>query len=141
MGAKNYDFVQLDRGSMDKVRQLISENPTAANIFMFLSKQMNVVNAVSCSQQLLQEMVNRSRVTVARAIKHLEDGDFINVLKQGNCNVYVMNPDVVWASHKYNRKYCEFNGKMLVSKKENANVFNKRSFNTLVAKADCEKSP
>lgn len=131
MGAKNYDFVQFERSGMDSVRKMIIDNPTAANIFIFLSKHMNKVNAVSCSQVLLQEIVNRSRVTVQRAIKYLEENNFVSVFKQGNTNVYTMNPSVVWASHKYNRKYCTFEGKMLVSKKENEAFF-KQNFNNLV---------
>ena len=119
---------------MDSIRNLIAENATAASIFIFLTKQMNTVNAVSCSQVLLQEIVNKSRTTVAKAIKHLEDNSYLSIFKQGNCNVYVMNPNIVWSSHKYNRKYCEFNGKMLVSAKENEAVLNKKNHNHLVNK-------
>ncbi len=115
---------------MDNIRELIEGNATAANIFIFLTKHMNKVNAISCSQKLLVEITGKSRITVQRAIKYLEEKQFINILKQGNTNIYVMNPSVVWSSTKWNRKYCSFEGKMLVSKSENEKFF-RDNFNTL----------
>lgn len=129
---KNLDFVQLDRTGINRMRDMIVNNPTAANIFMFLTQKMDRVNAISCSQKLLQEVTGKSKMTVYRAIKFLESENFVTILRQGNCIVYVMNPDIVWSSWKTDRKYCEFSGKILVSKEENEQIDKKlKSFKTL----------
>lgn len=132
VNGKNIDFIQLDRSGINRMREMIIKNPTAANIFMFLTQKMDKKNAISCSQKLLQEVTGKSKMTVHRAIKFLEAEGFVTILRQGNCYIYIMNPDIVWSSWKSNRKYCEFDGKMIVSKSENENLDKKlKSFKKL----------
>ena len=116
---KNSDFVQLRRENMGAVRELIKTSPVAADIFLFLSQYMNKKNAVVCPSKVLEEITGKSRVTISRAIGKLKNDGYINVLKAGTTNVYVLNPDVVWSAKRSGKSYCEFEGPILVSIKEN----------------------
>ena len=122
MSEKNSDFVQIQREGMPALRDLIKANAVAAEIFTFLSQHMSHNNAVVASDVLLQEVTGKTRQTVYRARKALIDRGFISVMKSGNSNIYIMNPNLVWSSWRSAKKYCEFDGKILVSKSENREI-------------------
>jgi Fe2+ or Zn2+ uptake regulation protein len=58
-------------------------------------------------------------MTIYRAIKILEENGFIDVLKMGTSNVYVVNEEIAWKSYNTNKQYSKYDGNILVSKKEN----------------------
>ena len=122
MEEKNSDFVQLYRKNMPAVRDAIREQPVAAEIFMFLSEHMNYNNAVVASDTILQEMTGKSRTTIYRAKKFLVDKGYLTIMKSGNSNVYALNPNLVWSSWRTNKKYCEFDGTILISRSENQEI-------------------
>ena len=115
---KNIDFVQHQRSGMKHYRKLIKKSPLAAQVFMFLSEYMNHENVVVCGYKVLQEYFDVSRTSIFRAIKILEDDSFIIVGKSGNTNIYTLNPEIVWCSYGKNKKYCAFEGKILMPEAE-----------------------
>ncbi|HGJ5866396.1 MAG TPA: helix-turn-helix transcriptional regulator [Arsenophonus nasoniae] len=119
---KNPPFIQLAESNIDAVRALVQSNPVAAEIFLFLSQFMNRKNAVVCSSKVLEEVTKKSRATVSRAISVLKTDGFVNVLKSGQTNVYILNPHVVWKAWRDKKAYCEFDGPILISKKENSHI-------------------
>ena len=119
---KNGKFVQYDESNISYVRDLIKKNPVAADIFMFLSQHMNRKNAVACPSKVLEEITGKGRTTVSTAIKLLKKDGYISTAKMGTTNVYVLNPTVVWKAWRTNKSYCEFEGKMLISKSENSEI-------------------
>lgn len=119
---KNAKFVQYDESNISFVRELIKKNPVAADIFMFLSQHMNRKNAVACPSKVLEEITGKGRTTVSNAIKLLKNEGYICTAKMGTTNVYVLNPTVVWKAWRTNKPYCEFEGKMFISKSENQEI-------------------
>jgi DNA-binding transcriptional ArsR family regulator len=93
-------------------------HPKARAILDFLVDQMDNYNAVMCSHQVLEELLGISKATVIRAIKILKDNKFIDVLKSGQSNVYVINDTVYWKSWGNNRKYSKFSGNIVLSLSE-----------------------
>lgn len=122
---KNIDFVQFNRKNMSAVRLLMRKDSVAAELFMFFTQWMDRGNCVSCSQKLLQEVLGRSRTTIYKAINHLKESGLLMVAKQGTANVYILNPQVVWSTWNTNKKYCEFEGTILISKEENREIDDK----------------
>lgn len=122
---KNIDFVQFNRKNMSAVRLLMRKDSVAAELFMFLTQWMDRGNCVSCSQKLLQEVLGRSRTTIYKAINHLKESGLLMVAKQGTANVYILNPQVVWSTWNSNKKYCGFEGTILISKEENREIEDK----------------
>ena len=53
-------------------------------------------NALACSYAVFEDYFGKSRSTVYRAVKLLEENGFLNVLKMGTSNVYVVNEDLAW---------------------------------------------
>ena len=93
-------------------------HPKARAILDFLVDQMDNYNAVMCSHQVLKELLGISKVTVIRAIKVLKDHKFIDVLKSGQSNVYVINDTVYWKSWGNNLKYSKFSANIVLSLSE-----------------------
>ncbi|NRA46965.1 MAG: helix-turn-helix transcriptional regulator [Oligoflexales bacterium] len=120
--SKNIDFVQFNRKNISSIRVLMRKDSVAAELFMFLTQWMDRSNCVSCSQKLLQEVLGKSRTTVYNAINNLKDAGLLMVAKQGTANVYILNPQVVWSTWNTNKKYCEFEGTILLSKEENKDI-------------------
>lgn len=125
---KNSDFVQLYRNHITEVRWLLKKNPLACEIFLFLLEHMDTSNALACSSALLEDYFGKSRTTIFRAIKVLKEEGFVHTLKLGTSNVYIVNQDIAWSSWNNKKEYCKFEGKILVSRKENKDYAYKKNF-------------
>lgn len=119
---KNSSFVQYDETNLTAVRALLKKNPVAAEIFMFLSQHMNRKNAIACPSKVLEDITGKGRTTVSGAIKLLKEESYICVVKMGTTNVYILNPSIVWKAWRTGKSYCEFEGKMFLSKHENQEI-------------------
>ena len=116
---KNSNFVQLYKDNMPAIRWLSRNNATALEMFIFILEHMDHTNALGCSYAVFEDALGKSKPTITRAIKVLKDNGFVDVLKMGTSNVYIVNQDVAWSSWDNKKKYCKFNGNMLISHKEN----------------------
>lgn len=112
------NFAQLNLDQTKVLIQLTRSSPRAAEIFLFLINNMDGYNAIVCSQTVLQEALDMSRATVARAIKVLRDSGFIDIKKSGTTNIYLINKEIVWKSWGTNYRYGEFAAKVIVSETE-----------------------
>lgn len=115
---RNADFVQVYRTNMATFRQIIRENSTAAEIFYFLLEHMDHGNSLACSYTVLQEITGKSRSSVWRAVKYLQDQNYVSVSKMGNCNVYHVNATVAWTTWGNSRRYAKFNATVVVAESE-----------------------
>ena len=88
-------------------------------------------NALACSYAVLEDYFQKSRSTIFRGVKILEENGFIDVLKMGNSNVYVVNEDLAWTDKNTNKKFAKYDGKILVSKKENKDYQYRNQFDKL----------
>ena len=122
---RNDNFYMLFKdGGSQQVRELIKISPPAAQIFMFLAEQADRTNAVVASGKALAKYLNLSEATVSRALKILskkeEDKEpYLEILKSGGTNVFVLNPEIVWSAWKTGKDYCLFgNAKILITTDE-----------------------
>ena len=76
--------------------------------------------------QALTEIMGLSRVSLSKRVKYLKDNGWIEVLKSGTSNVYIVNPDVTWSSYANQKKYCKFSANILLSSSENAEYLKNR---------------
>jgi len=104
---------------MPEMRWLSMNHGKAYNILLFIMEHMDFQNALVCPYTIFQEYFGISRMTVSRAIKTLKDEGFVDILKVGNTNVYIVNPDVAWTNYADKIQYCKFQGNILVNKSEN----------------------
>lgn len=124
----NHNFIQIYREHMPELRWLMKKSGIASSILMFIIEHMDKGNALCCSHSVLMDYFEISKPTITRAIKLLKENGFIDVLKSGTSNVYIVNSSIAWTSWSNNREYCKFNGTMLVSKAENKDSFYSSNF-------------
>jgi DNA-binding transcriptional ArsR family regulator len=116
---KNHNFIQLYRDNMPELRWLMTKQPFASSLLFFILEHMDNRNALACSYSVFEDYFGKSRMTIYRAIKVLEENGFIDVLKMGTSNVYVVNEDLAWTDKNTSKKFAKYDGNILVSKKEN----------------------
>lgn len=116
------EFYQINKENSAILRECLDMNPTALKFLLFLFDNMDKYNAVMCSYAVFEEALGLSKPTVTRCIRYLKDKGLIYVFRSGTSNVYVANPDVVWNSWGYNKKYCRFPANIILAKSEQEKI-------------------
>lgn len=116
---KNTNFIQLYRENMAEVRWLMANHQFASSLLFFILEHMDNRNALACSYAVFEDYFEKSKMTIYRGIKVLQENGFIDVLKMGTSNVYVVNAELAWTDKRNYKKYVKYDGKILVSRKEN----------------------
>ena len=93
---------------MPELRWLMKKSGIASSILNFIMEHMDYHNALCCSYAVFMDYFEVSKPTVSRAIKLLKDNGFIDVLKSGTSNVYIVNHEVAWTSYGEDKKMCKF---------------------------------
>ena len=120
---KNGNFVQFYRDNMQAVSKLAGKNPTAFQIFMFICEHMDGYNALMASYQVFMDYTGKGRTTCSNAIRYLYDNGYVDILKSGTSNVYIINQAIAWTSYGNQKQYCKFNGNILISASENKDYY------------------
>ena len=90
----------------------------AASLFLFLSEKMDQENALIVSQETLSEYFGISKRTIIRQLNVLKEKGFIEIIKSGTANVYLVNANIAWTSYANKREYAQFKANVFVSKSE-----------------------
>ena len=113
------DFVQYTRGYLKNQRELARRSPAAWQVFTLLTERMNKSNAIVISQSTMAEILGYTRTTINSAVKLLEKENWMQVLKVGQVNAYVINNKVVWRD-RGGKRYASFSADVVVSESEQA---------------------
>jgi DNA-binding transcriptional ArsR family regulator len=122
---KNKDFSQVYGKGFERITSLISKNPSAARLYVFLAEHIEPgTGAVVASQELLAEELGVTDRTIRRLSKVLEEeGAIIRIrLGAGSIYAYCLDPDEVWKSWNTTKKYAAFNTKTLARQKDNGDI-------------------
>ena len=127
----NANFVQFYRNEIGSIRELIKDEPKAASLFLFLSEKMDQENALIVSQETLAEYFEISKRTIIRQLNILKEKGFIEILKSGTANIYLINANIAWTSYANKRDYAQFRANVLVSKTEQTYAVKEKHFKQL----------
>lgn len=98
-------YYMMSRAAEKNLRALQKENPSAALLFSVIRENMQIgTNAVAISNTAFCKLIGKSRATVTRAIKHLTEHNYVQVIKVGTTNTYVVNEQVAFAGNPGQRK-------------------------------------
>ncbi len=113
------DFVQYTRGHLKDLRGLARKSPAAWQVFTLLVERMNKSNAVVVSQATIAEILGYTRTTINSAVKLLEKEAWMQVVKIGQVNAYVINSKVVWRNHSGSgKRFSGFFAQIIASESE-----------------------
>ena len=122
---QNKDFVMMYRRYINQIAELGSKDANALKVLLFLVKNMDNRNALAVTFKTISELIHMTRQTVSNKIKYLENNGWIYIYKIGRENIYVINPDVVWTSYDSEKKYCQFDAKVILSCNDNWDLLRK----------------
>lgn len=98
-------YYMMSRAAEKNLRTLQRENSTASLVFSIIRENMQIgTNAVTVSNEALAKILGVSKRTIARATKHLKDKNYVQVIKVGTSNTYVVNERVAFAGTAGQRK-------------------------------------
>ncbi|EIH8589668.1 plasmid replication initiator-like protein [Escherichia coli] len=98
-------YYMMSRAAEKNLRALQIANPAASLVFSVIRENMQIgTNAVAISNTALCKIIGKSRATVTRAIKHLADHQYVDIVKIGTTNTYVVNERVAFAGSAGQRK-------------------------------------
>ncbi len=98
-------YYMMSRQAEKNLRALQKANSTASLVFSVIREHMQIgSNAVTVSNSALCRIVGRSRATVTRAINHLSTHNYVQIIKVGNVNTYVVNEQIAFAGSAGQRR-------------------------------------
>lgn len=111
------DFTMVTRGYWSDIRSLAKRMPAAFQMLTLITERMNKANALVISQATLCQLLDVGRTTVHKATKLLEDEKWIQVVKVGTANAYIVNSKVMWRDHS-GKRFGSFFAEVVVSESE-----------------------
>ena len=107
----------VTRGYWSDLRSLSKRLPAAFELLTLITERMSKSNALVISQATIGQILGYGRTTVHKAIRLLEDEKWVQVVKIGTANAYVVNSKVVWRDHS-GKRFGSFYAEVLVSEDE-----------------------
>lgn len=96
LAKKNQNFIQVSKAVWNHIQTLSRENKAAFDVLWYLGGQVNKYNAVMVSMNTLARAIRKSRTTAFHAVTYLQKNKWVQVVKVGSSNVYVINSAVFW---------------------------------------------
>lgn len=91
-------YVMVSREAEKNLRLLQRESPTGSLVFSVLREHMNIgTNAVTISSTALGKILGKSRATITRSISYLSKNNYVQIIKSGNINTYVVNEQIAFS--------------------------------------------
>lgn len=112
---KNMDFVQVSRADLRAIADLGAKSSLALDLLMILAQTMDKQNAVMISFKAMQGILGKSRPTLDRAVRLLKDDKWIQVVKVGTANAYILNNAVFWTDRGDKRAMTGFNARVVTT--------------------------
>jgi len=114
----NDEFVQLYTDKIPVLLDIMRENRSAGNIFLWLIQHMDKRNALVVSQQALSEALKMGRTTIHYAVNFLKEKKALTILKSGNTNIYVINSQIAWKSTANGKSFALFDAAVYIAESE-----------------------
>lgn len=127
---KNPAFVQIQREAMPAIGRLAEKHPSAFQIIWHLADKCSRQNAVCITQQALAKRLNLNIQTIKIAIRYLAENNWIEIIKIGKTNAYVLNSRVVWKTDITGR-WAVFHATIIADEADQAELTKRKQNETL----------
>lgn len=117
-GNQMQGWVQNDKESHSHMWKLGVKHPTALAVLHFMISRLNRGAAgIVISAPAMARAMGISERTAKSATSILRDKKFVQILKSGNTNVYIVNSRVAWQGPR-GARHAVFNAQILVDETE-----------------------
>lgn len=115
---KAQGWLQVDKRAHQKMWQFGLKNPTALAVLHFLISRMHRgTNGVVMSYAAMAQVMGIADRTAKTAIAALAEANFVQILKSGKSNVYIINSQVAWQGVR-GARFAGFNAEIVISEGE-----------------------
>lgn len=98
-------YYMMSRNAEKNLRALQKTNSTASLVFSVIRETMQIgTNAVTISNEALAKILGVSKRTIIRATKYLKDHNYVQLIKVGTTNSYIVNERIAFAGSAGQRK-------------------------------------
>lgn len=112
-----FGWLQFEKKALKELQVLAIKTPAAMGTLMYMVNRMSRSNALVVSQQAMADELGIKRESVNRAIKHLVDHNFLQVIKAGGASIYIVNSRVAWQGARGER-YAAFQADVIAIESE-----------------------
>jgi hypothetical protein len=117
-GNRSQGWVQTEKKAHQAMWKLGVKHPMALSVLHFMVSRLNRgTNGVVISASALAQQMGISTRTVQSTIAVLRDCKFVQVLKTGNTNIYIINSQIAWQGDRGHR-FSSFNAEILIHESE-----------------------
>ena len=95
-----FGWLMMDKKPIQALKKLAIEHPIAMGALMHMVENMSRSNAFMASQQSIAKSLNVSTVAVKKAVAVLHDLKFVQIVKIGTSNAYIVNTKVAWQGNR-----------------------------------------
>lgn len=111
-------WLQVDKRAHQKMWQFGLKNPTGLAVLHFLTSRLHRgTNGVVMSYAAMAQAMGIADRTAKTAIAALSEAKFIQILKSGKSNVYIINSQVAWQGKRGGR-FASFNAEIVLAETE-----------------------
>lgn len=111
-------WLQVDKRVHQKMWQFGLKNPTGLAVLHFLTSRLRRgTNGVVMSYAAMAQAMGIADRTAKTAIAALAEAKFIQIVKSGKSNVYIINSNVAWQG-KRGARFAAFNADIVVAERE-----------------------
>jgi hypothetical protein len=110
-------WLQVEKKTLRSITELSIKYPVAAGMLHLLASKMNRTNAVVMSKRAIAEELGVVERSVERAVNVLRDGRWLQIVKVGSQNAYIINSRVYWQGER-GRRFANFYAAVSVTETE-----------------------
>lgn len=113
-------FVMIEKEALFNLDELMQADMQAARLFMSLARLLEPGSGgvVVASNQAMQEMLDVSPSTVARALRTLVKGEFVRRVRVGGAHALAINQEFAWVGKQDDKQYAVFPAMVIASRAE-----------------------
>lgn len=91
-----FGWLMVDKKPIQAMKRLAVSHPIAMGTLMHMVENMSRSNAYMASQQSIAQALNVSSRAIKEAVVVLQEQRFVQVVKIGTANAYIVNTKVAW---------------------------------------------
>ena len=115
--APTFGWLMIDKKPIQALKRLAISHPIAMGCLMHFVENMSRSNAYMASQKSIANQLGVSAVAVKKAVAVLESSKFVQVIKVGTANAYVVNTRVAWQG-KRGARFAHFHADIVAYEDE-----------------------
>lgn len=112
-----FGWLMIDKKPIQALKMLAIKHPIAMGCLMHFVENMSRSNAYMASQKSIAEQLGVSTVAVKKAVAVLDTGRFVQIVKIGTANAYVVNTKVAWQGRR-GARFAHFHADLVAYENE-----------------------